>query len=68
MGKAHRDWPLFVREQTAAQILDMTTAEFMALVNQGALPGPTALGRWDVAELSAIMRGTKPKPAEEFDL
>lgn len=60
--------PLFASERTAAQMLDMSAAEFRRLVEAGSLPGPVAHDRWDVAELVAIMRGTKPKPAQEFDL
>ena len=60
--------PLFVTERNAASMLDMTVAEFQSLVANGALPGPVAHGRWDVAQLAAIMRGHKPRPAEEFDL
>ncbi|MTH79391.1 hypothetical protein [Paracoccus aestuariivivens] len=60
--------PLFASERTAAQLLDMKPAEFKALVLAGALPGAVLHGRWDVAELQAIMRGNKIKPSEEFDL
>lgn len=60
--------PLFVSAATAARLLDMRTAEFTALVDAGALPSPVRLGRWDVAELQAIMRGEKHRPREEFDL
>lgn len=49
--------PLFASERTAAQLLDMKLVEFRALVQAGALPGPTRLDRWDVSELQAIMRG-----------
>jgi hypothetical protein len=68
MGRIHRDWPMFAREQTAAKILDMTCTEFRTLVECGSLPKPTAHNRWDVAALEAIMRGEKIKPAEDFDL
>lgn len=60
--------PLFASEKTAARLLDMQPAEFRDLVNSGALPCAVRHGRWDVAELQAIMRGTKIKPNEEFDL
>ncbi|WP_294930504.1 hypothetical protein [uncultured Paracoccus sp.] len=60
--------PLFASEKTAARLLDMQPAEFRRLVDVGALPCAVKHGRWDVAELQAIMRGTKIKPAEEFDL
>jgi hypothetical protein len=60
--------PLFAGKHKAARLLDMTPAEFERLVSNGSLPGPTRLERWDVDQLAAIMRGTKPKPSEEFDL
>ncbi len=62
---------LFASDRTAAQLLDMKPAEFRELVALGALPAPHRLGpfeRWSVSELDAIARGTKPKPAEEFEL
>lgn len=68
MGKHSAILPLFAAERTAAKILDMTPAEFRALVASGSLPGPVQYDRWDVAQLEAIMRGTKPKPSEEFEL
>ncbi|MFG6082291.1 hypothetical protein ACEUZ9_002936 [Paracoccus litorisediminis] len=60
--------PIFARETTAAKLLDMTRGEFVTLVQSGALPPPVLHDRWDVAELQAIMRGTKMRPSEEFDL
>lgn len=63
--------PLFARDRTAAQLLDMTPSEFLALVNAGALPRPTRVGnfeRWSVADLDAILRGAIPKPTEDFVL
>lgn len=68
MGKHSTFLPLFAAERTAAKMLDMTPAEFRALVEAGSLPGPVQHDRWDVSQLEAIMRGTKPKPSEEFDL
>jgi hypothetical protein len=60
--------PLFASQSTAAALLDMKPAEFRELVDRGALPGPNHYGRWDVAELQAIMRGAAAKPKEDFDL
>lgn len=64
--------PLFANERTAAQLLDMRPAQFLDLVEAGALPGPCAVGpgikRWDVEELQAIIRGHKPRVMEELDL
>ena len=63
--------PLFARDRTAAQLLDMTPSEFLALVNAGALPRPTRVGnhdRWSVADLDAILHGNAPKPTEDFTL
>ncbi len=60
--------PLFASERTAARLLDMKPTEFRRLVDDGALPGPTSFDRWDVSELTAIMRGHKPKVAEGFEL
>lgn len=70
MGKAFT--PLFASENTAAKLLDMRPADFRALVNAGALPGPVRLNetveRWRVEDLDAILQGRLPKPREEFDL
>lgn len=68
MGRHSAIWPLFASAKTAAQLLDMTTAEFLQLVGDGALPGPVSFDRWDVVQIEAIMRGTKPKPTEDFVL
>lgn len=69
MGRHSRDMqPLFARAETAARLLDMKTAEFLALVQAGALPGPVAHERWSVQQIEAIMSGQKPKPIAEFDL
>lgn len=67
-AKLAGETPLFAAEATAARLLDMQVAGFRTLVAEGSLPGPNALGRWDVEELVAIMRGTKPKPNEDFTL
>jgi hypothetical protein len=68
MGRREQFLPLFASERGAARLLDMTPTEFRGLVDAGALPQPCSFERWDVAQLEAIMRGTKPKPAEDFDL
>ena len=51
--------PLFADQRTAAQLLCMKPAEFKRLVDEGVLPGPCRFARWDVEELSSIMRGDK---------
>lgn len=63
--------PLAVRAQTAAAMLDMPPAEFMRLVERGALPPPVRIGRherWRVEQLNAIIRGDAAKPEEGFEL
>lgn len=60
--------PLFATDRTAARLLDMTRPQFLDLVKAGALPGPCALNRWDVAELQAIMRGPPRPKNEDIDL
>jgi predicted DNA-binding transcriptional regulator AlpA len=52
---------LFARDVTAAKMLDMKPAEFRRLVEEGALPRPVSLDRWDVEELKSIMRGEAAK-------
>jgi len=52
--------PLFACERRAADMLSMKPAEFRALVEEGALPRPRDIGglkRWDVEELSRVIRG-----------
>jgi len=63
--------PLFARDRTAAQLLDMTPSEFLDLVKAGALPRPTRVGeveRWSVTDLDAILRGSKPELHDDFSL
>ncbi|MEO1952976.1 hypothetical protein [Thioclava sp.] len=66
MGKP--DFPAFMRDTTAARFCDMKPREFNELVERGAFPPANNLGRWDREELTAIMRGDKPKPNSEFEL
>ena len=59
-----------VKENTAAAMLDMSTAEFLRLVKRGALPPPCQIGeaiRWRVADLEAILIGTTRKPDGDDD-
>lgn len=52
--------PIWASERTAASLLDMKPAEFLSLVQCGALPKPKDLHgytRWRVAELEAIGSG-----------
>jgi hypothetical protein len=52
-------------------MLDMPPAEFMRLVERGALPPPVRIGqhdRWNVDQLTAIIRGDAAKPNQEFEL
>lgn len=54
--------PIFASELTAARLLDMTRADFRALVDRGHLPPPRRIGnleRFDMAELQAVLRGEK---------
>lgn len=60
--------PLFARERTAAALLDMKPAEFRRLVQEGALPPPTRLDRWDVEQLMSIMRGDAVRTSQGLDL
>lgn len=55
-----RPAPIFATDRTAAQLLDMRPAEFLALVEGGHLPRPKSIGglqRWDVQELHRIVAG-----------
>ncbi|GAW34980.1 helix-turn-helix domain-containing protein [Roseovarius sp. A-2] len=65
-----RAQPIAVKENTAAAMLDMSQAEFRRLVGRGALPPPCQIGeavRWRVADLEAILIGTKRKPDGDDD-
>lgn len=68
MATRHLKQPLFADQRTAAQLLCMKPAEFMRLVNEGALPGPVNFERWDVEELAAIMRGDSIVIGGELEL
>lgn len=62
--------PLFASERTAANLLDMTPAEFLALVDQGALPRPSTIGphkRWSVSSLQAIAAGKAAIPDQDIE-
>jgi hypothetical protein len=53
--------PILASERTAAQLLDLKPAEFLALVEGGHLPPPRNIGgfkRWDVADLRRIGSGS----------
>ena len=63
--------PLAVKAATAAAMLDMPQAEFLRLVEHGALPPPVRIGkheRWRVEQLNAIIRGDAAKPDGGFEL
>jgi hypothetical protein len=60
--------PMFAKEPTAAKLLDMSRAEFGRLVAAGSLPASNPFGRWDVAELAAIMRGETARVSQGLDL
>lgn len=54
--------PIYASERTVAELLDMKPADLRALVAAGHLPGPRQIGelwRYDVGELSAVLRGDK---------
>jgi hypothetical protein len=56
----NRPAKLWVKDKTAAALLDMKPAEFLSLVECGALPKPRDFHghiRWRVAELDAIGDG-----------
>lgn len=55
-----RHEPIFASEATAARMLDMKPGQLRELVEAGHLPRPRRIGgieRFDMAELSAILRG-----------
>lgn len=52
--------PILATSKTAARLLDVSEAEFLALVNGGQLPKPVDLAgmkRWSVEDLRRIVRG-----------
>lgn len=54
--------PIAVGEKNAAKMMDMSLERFQRLVKAGSLPRPKiapGVERWSVAELSAILNGTK---------
>lgn len=59
---------LFANERTAARMLDMSAAEFLALVDCGALPKPRRIAefeRWDMRDLASIIRGDASLPEDQ---
>ncbi|MEO9632264.1 MAG: hypothetical protein ABJG14_17680 [Sulfitobacter sp.] len=71
MRSAKRTEKLVVKENTAAAMFDMTSAEFRQLVAQGALPSPEKIGnlkRWRVDLLHAVFDAEAARPEEEFTL
>lgn len=49
--------PIFAKAKTAAALLEMSTAEFLRRVRDGALPPATKFERWDIEHLQKSMRG-----------
>jgi len=68
MAARQKKQPLFADQRTAAQLLCMKPAEFARLVDEGVLPGPCRFDRWDVEELSAIMRGDNVSLGGELEI
>lgn len=62
---------MFASEKTSARLLNMPRTLFSSLVKEGAPPGPCRIKgeeRWDVDELTAIIRGKKPTGSEDLEL
>lgn len=62
---------LFARDSTSAALLDMPTADFLRLVDQGALPPPVSIGgrlRWSVRDLEAIGLGEAARRNPDEDI
>lgn len=61
--------PILASSKTAAQLLDLSEAEFSRLVEAGALPRPIDIGgghlRWDVPGLQRILTGVAIDGMEE---
>lgn len=55
--------PIAVGEKNTAKMMDMSLERFQNLVRAGSLPRPKPIApgveRWSVAELDAILNGTK---------
>jgi predicted DNA-binding transcriptional regulator AlpA len=63
--------PLYANEKTAAKLLDLKPSEFLTLVDQGALPPPIKVGkynRWDVEQIKAVISGKAALPKEVFTI
>ena len=62
--------PILATSKTAARLLDISEAEFLALVNGGQLPKPMDLAgmkRWSVENLRRIARGEAADGMEDID-
>lgn len=62
--------PILATSKTAARLLDVSEAEFLALVNGGQLPKPVDLAgmkRWSVENLRRIARGAAADGMEDID-
>lgn len=57
--------PAFAPLPKAAKFCGMRQDEFMRYVREGSLPGPVRFGKWDLEQLSAIMRGAAMLPKSE---
>lgn len=62
---------LAVTEKEAAFMLSLPLAEFMSLVDAGALPRPVQLApkirRWPVDTLRAVLTGANVNDGDEFE-
>lgn len=59
-----KEWPGFLRDETAARYFDMTLNEFMKAVAVGDLPLPYTIDgheRWKKTDLDEVGRLPKPK-------
>jgi len=62
--------PILATSKTAARLLDVSEAEFLALVNGGQLPKPVDLAgmkRWSVEDLRRIAHGEAADGMDEVD-
>ena len=67
-----RPTPLHAADATAAALMDMKTADFLAHVNAGHLPSGKEIApgviRWDVDELRSIAKGELARPDQGLAL